>query len=141
MRLRGVATDGDHIFAAHSADALPGGMGDLRIFPRQCSGVTGLPPVEEQKAPGASLAVFPNPMREQAEVRFAFPVTSPATVEIFDVSGRLVRRLHEQADGRGSGVAYWDGKSDEGLPVSSGVYFVRAHLGEATEVARLAVIR
>jgi len=51
---------------------------------------------------------------------------------IFDVRGRLVRRLFERDEAAGSHAASWDSRDANGTVVPSGVYFCRLEaLGHA----------
>jgi len=62
-------------------------------------------------------------------------------VSIFDVRGRLVKRLARGAYPQGYNVAMWDGRDDQGRKVGSGIYFLRAiSLGEQRTL-RLSVLR
>lgn len=47
-------------------------------------------------------------------------------VGVFDIAGRLVRRVHEGALKAGPHSLAWDGTDETGRPVSPGVYLVRA---------------
>jgi outer membrane protein assembly factor BamB len=64
----------------------------------------------------------PNPFRISASLEFAVPAGAGAELGIYTPAGRLVRRL---AAGGGGGTAVWDGRSDEGERVATGVYLVR----------------
>jgi hypothetical protein len=88
------------------------------------------PPVDVPAAPqappeNASLVVVPNP--SPAGVRIIAPAPGAAasaenaTLEIMDVSGRIVRRI----SGRLSAGYEWNGRDADGRAVESGVYFYR----------------
>ncbi len=64
----------------------------------------------------------PNPFRTSASLEFAVPAGASAELGIYTPAGRLVRRL---AAGEGGGTVVWDGLSDKGEPVATGVYLVR----------------
>ena len=77
----------------------------------------------------------PNPFRPSAEIRIDVPRATAATLSVHDVSGRLVRALlHGQTVPAGETILVWDGTSDEGDQIESGVYFLRLTAGvfEAT---------
>ena len=63
-------------------------------------------------------------------------------MDVFDVQGRLVRRLVDDRAGQ-TGVfsQNWDLRNNRGERVSSGVYFVRLRALDAVRVKRIAVIR
>jgi hypothetical protein len=69
--------------------------------------------------------IAPNPARDAAEMRFAVPAPTKVQLEIFDVSGRLVRTLLREPVAAGEHRITWDGRSGTGRPAGSGVYFAR----------------
>jgi flagellar hook assembly protein FlgD len=64
-----------------------------------------------------------------------------ALVELFDVSGRLIRTLVRGAFAAGVHSASWDGRDRDGLHVPAGLYFLRALTGGETAELKLLVIR
>ena len=82
---------------------------------------TGAPVAATLGAPSA----FPNPFT--AQTRFAFELGFPEHVDlaVYDVSGRLVRRLEDGVRGAGRTELVWDGRDDAGRAVAAGVYFFR----------------
>ena len=54
----------------------------------------------------------------------------PVRVEVFDAAGRRVRTLHAGELAAGSHEFVWDGKSEQGSAVASGVYLARLSDGE-----------
>jgi hypothetical protein len=69
--------------------------------------------------------IVPNPARDAAQMRFAVPAPVRVQLEIFDVSGRLVRTLLREPVAAGEHTITWDGRNGTGRPAGSGVYFVR----------------
>ena len=68
----------------------------------------------------------PNPFNPQTEIKFAVPRDMRITLAVYDVEGRLVRMLADETQHGGVWLSVtWDGKSDRGNPVASGVYFYR----------------
>ena len=69
---------------------------------------------------------------------FMLPVAGYATVEVFDVRGRRVRRLHGDAGPSGErGRLDWDGTDDHGSPVEAGIYWVRIRSGGASRSVKV----
>lgn len=69
---------------------------------------------------------LPNPLMGGSEVRYRVPSTGRAQIDVFDLHGRLVRRLvRESVVQAGEHGVHWDGRSDTGALVSSGVHFFR----------------
>ena len=89
-------------------------------------------------------AVFtPNGDGINDEASFRFTVVkvgddSPVEVLIYDLQGRLVRRLAEQrALSTGSYGIAWDGRDEQGAVVPPGVYLARVRVDTDTEGARI----
>ena len=62
-------------------------------------------------------------------------------LDVFDASGRLVRRLSEGFHRGGPASVVWDGRESRGDPVPSGVYFVRLASESGTEVRKVTIVR
>jgi hypothetical protein len=85
-------------------------------------------PVDVGDPLGAGFApgeVFPNPFVSAARVRFDLGSAGPARVEIFDVRGRLLRRLAARHLLPGRHVLEWNGQDAQGRDVVPGIYFYR----------------
>jgi len=96
------------------------------------AGVAPAPP-----AAGLRLAVGPNPARGGTLLSLA-GAPAGAAVCVLDAQGRCVRRLAVPA---GVGAVWWDGRSDAGASVPSGVYLAVALAGGRRAYARLVLTR
>jgi hypothetical protein len=65
---------------------------------------------------------YPNPFNPTTSIRFYLSRRAPVTLDIYDVSGRLVTRLVRSERDEGYHVVQWNGLDGDGTPVSSGVY-------------------
>ncbi|MBZ0269361.1 hypothetical protein K8I85_14500, partial [bacterium] len=65
----------------------------------------------------------------------------PLRVELLDVSGRRVRQLQQGAASPGALAIEWDGASDAGERVASGVYFARLTVGGEHRVKPVTLVR
>ena len=85
----------------------------------------------------------PNPF--SSSTQFAYEVTgdqASVDITVFNVAGRQVRKLVGTTQPAGRYTATWDGKSDDGVSVTRGVYFVRTIIaGSKAPVQRLLYIR
>jgi glucose/arabinose dehydrogenase len=85
-----------------------------------------------------SLMVHPNPFAGEARIRYDAPAAS--SVEVYDVHGRLVRRI--AGDVKGQGEITWDGRNSAGAASASGVYFVRmTHHGRSIASQRVVLLK
>jgi hypothetical protein len=71
----------------------------------------------------------PNPMRTSWALSFAIPEVTPVDARIFDVTGRLVRELHQGSLPAGAHRVAWDGLAEGGWETSAGVYFYELRIG------------
>jgi subtilisin-like proprotein convertase family protein len=83
----------------------------------------------------------PNPFVERAEISFSLPQAGLARLEIFDVTGRLVRTLVNGPMAAGAHAASWDGRDESRQAVAAGIYFYRLSAGEETRIKRMSLIR
>jgi len=83
----------------------------------------------------------PNPSVGRAEISFDLRQAGPAKLEIFDVTGRLVRTLVDAPLAAGPHSVTWDGRSDDRRAASAGIYFYRLTAGDETRIRRLSLLR
>lgn len=95
------------------------------------TGVGGNAPVELSLR-----GVTPNPVQRQMDVTFGLPDSRPATLALFDVSGR--QRMSRQVGGMGPGWHTVTLSGRTGLP--AGIYLVRLTQGGRSLTTRVAVI-
>jgi hypothetical protein len=89
----------------------------------------------------AAVSIYPNPLNPTGEVWFRVTAPGRVRVELFDVSGRLVRVLADRFAQAGSQRCAVDGKNHEGAPLASGVYYVRISTVDGTMTRRLAIVK
>jgi hypothetical protein len=84
-------------------------------------------------APGAGLQILGARMTPGAglDVRFELARAGVVTAEVHDVTGRRVHAARIDA-AAGAQIWVWNGRSDAGDPVPSGVYFIRLSSGART---------
>jgi flagellar hook assembly protein FlgD len=68
-------------------------------------------------------------------------LAGPLGVDIYDVSGRLARRVHDGNAQRGLHLFDWDGIDGHRQVVASGTYFVRLSRNGGTMTRRLMLMR
>ena len=84
---------------------------------------------DEPSTDGLNVELYravPNPF--SGATSFAYEVSGQAAqvdIAIYDVAGKLVRKVVSGVQAAGRYTATWDGRSDEGVRVIRGVYFVR----------------
>ena len=93
----------------------------------------------------SELAVYPNPARLCSRIRYRLNQASDAvTIKIYDVTGRLVRKLAGPTTA-GRNEVDWDLATTDGSGVASGAYLVKVTVSangqSTTDHTKVAVIR
>ncbi|MCZ7556514.1 MAG: HYR domain-containing protein [Bacteroidia bacterium] len=90
--------------------------------------------IEEGELPiptGVTLAQnYPNPFNPTTTISFGTPDTRHMELVIFDVMGRPIRTLFDVVLDAGSYSVTWDGRSDAGETVPSGMYIYQLRAGD-----------
>jgi len=86
-------------------------------------------------------AVYPNPVKGQAQIEYSLKTPSSVRLGIYDVTGRLVREVVNGAQPAGVHKATWDGKNVNGHQAPSGIYFLKLNSPGVNKTARFVVIR
>jgi len=84
----------------------------------------------------------PNPLNPTTTIQYDVPSDGGRVVlEVFDVSGRLVRRLLDRNEAAGRQWVVWDGRDDGGAAVASGVYYYRLTAPGYEKTFRMTVLK
>jgi hypothetical protein len=67
----------------------------------------------------------PNPFTTETTISYNLRSPGEVRLEVYTLTGRLVRRLVDRNVSPGSHQVVWDGKDDSGADVGSGVYYYR----------------
>jgi hypothetical protein len=89
---------------------------------------------------------YSNPFNPDTWIPFELAEDASVRIEIYDVTGRLVRTLdlgHRPAGYylEKSKAAYWDGRNDVGESVSSGIYFYKFSAGDFSAIKRMVILK
>lgn len=84
----------------------------------------------------------PNPLNPSTVIRYDVPSDGgKVTLEIFDVSGRLVRRLVDGQETPGRKSVAWDGRDERGKSVASAVYYYRLQAPGYEKILKMMVVK
>ncbi|MCP4546973.1 MAG: T9SS type A sorting domain-containing protein [bacterium] len=84
---------------------------------------------------------WPNPFNPSTVITFSLAEQGIARLDIFDVTGRLVRELVAGSLPAGDHSATWDGRDDDGYPVASGLYLYRLDTGGAAQTRKMVLAK
>jgi hypothetical protein len=83
----------------------------------------------------------PNPFRGTTDLRIRLAADSEISIEMFDVTGRRVRTQSFAQQEAGWRTISFDGRSDSGRPLSSGVYLYRVTANGTTLTNKMVISR
>ena len=81
---------------------------------------------------------MPNPFQARTRIAFDLPRDAPVSLEVFDVTGRLVRTLANESMAAGAYEVSWNGADNSGQQVAAGVYLYRLRAGSFEATRRMA---
>jgi hypothetical protein len=93
------------------------------IVDNRFSSTVGVGPIPGQRP--VQLSLSPNPSSGAVSVSFQQPRPGRVRVQVFDVGGKLVRRLADEWLDAGTRRFHWDGRIDTGEIAPAGIYLVR----------------
>ena len=127
------------VWPSGTMQTLVGVAANQRLTVRELAGVvTG---VGDDEAPVRPvLAAFPNPFRADTRISFSLAKRGPVELGVYDVTGRLLRRLENGILDPGVHETPWDGRTDSGRRLASGVYFYALRTNDRTEVKRVVLL-
>ncbi|MBU1203698.1 MAG: T9SS type A sorting domain-containing protein [Nanoarchaeota archaeon] len=83
---------------------------------------------------------YPNPFNLETKLKFSSDRAGRYGVNVYDVRGRLVRKLVDGHYGAGEHEIIWDGRGDSGAGVGSGVYFLNLAGNDGRREVRKVVV-
>ncbi len=115
------------------------GCGGIGAFDVGCANGSGV----EQELPQFSNlnSVSPNPFNPRTRISFDVARDSHVGIEVYDLAGRLIRRLLDETMTRGTHELFWSGTDDESRSVAAGVYFVRLQTEDNVAVQRVTLVK
>ena len=82
----------------------------------------------------------PNPFSPETRIAFDLPKAGSVELMIYNVNGRLIRRLVKDTRQAGRHTASWDGRDDAGVKVGSGIYFYQLTAPGVEESRRMLLL-
>jgi hypothetical protein len=108
---------------------------------RESGSLAGIGPAASVENPVARLRVGPNPLRISAQVHFSLGLKTEPVLSIYDIEGRLVRRIEPGEMEPGRRKINWDGKNAGGKPVAQGIYFAEVSAARHRASTKVLVLR
>jgi hypothetical protein len=113
---------------------------DTAISLTSLEGTTG---IDEPGLPGAfSLEQnYPNPFNSSTVINFSLSRPGHVKFSIYDLAGRMIYDNSYDINRIGTSSIHWDGQSNQGNNVPSGIYFYQIRTPEGEQTRRMELIR
>jgi len=90
----------------------------------------------------ALLNNYPNPFNPSTHIKFQLPDYETVTLEVYDVTGSLVKTLLKGADYEpGEHVVTWNAVDNSGRRAASGMYFYRFSAGSFNKLGKMILLK
>ena len=136
-----VGRDCGTVAASSTLVCIRGGGLFITLSP-QCA-ITAAVSSQELAPDVASMEMnFPNPFSRSTVIPYQLPAAAQVSLRIYDISGRMVRVLEENASRiRGRHLVFWNGRGTDGRPLPAGVYLGRLEVGDRIDARRITLLR
>jgi len=84
---------------------------------------------------------YPNPFNPTTTIKFTIPETGFVNLNVYNITGQKIRELVADIMTAGSHSVMWDGKDENGMMVSSGIYLSRLTSGVHVAAGRMLLMK
>jgi methionine-rich copper-binding protein CopC len=84
---------------------------------------------------------YPNPFNPTTEIAFSVPKQTSVKLVVYGISGDVVATLVNQTMSPGNYRVVWNGRSDDGRGVASGVYFYHIQAEGFTATKKMTLLK
>jgi flagellar hook assembly protein FlgD len=83
----------------------------------------------------------PTPSIPRTTIRWNLPARGKLSVQVYDLRGRLVRKLLDEQTAAGPGQVQWDGRGPDGRIQAAGAYFYQVKSDQGTLVGKMMLLK
>ncbi len=127
-------TENDLWFRLVPLGALPKDAGDFEE--EQEAQVAGV--IDDFKL---TAEIYPNPFNPRTTIRFRLHEATPVKLQIFNLSGQLVRTLVDGELAAGVHLRHWNARNHNGENVATGVYIYRLQAGNRLATGQMQLLK
>ena len=84
---------------------------------------------------------FPNPFNPSTIIRYSMNHADHVSIEVFDITGKLVKTLFSERQEPGEHFTLWDGSGNGTSIVSSGTYFYTVTIGNEIQTRKMILLK
>jgi hypothetical protein len=127
------------------ASSFAGRTGYIVYQPYRTTAPPRLIPTDAVPAPAPEILAirnaYPNPSSDNVIIRCRIPDRANAELLIWDISGRIVRRIGVRPSDSELAEVSWDGTDGSGNRLPSGTYFCRLKSSKDSNTSRIVLAR
>jgi len=85
--------------------------------------------------------VYPNPFNPATTIRFSLDSQSETIIQIYTLTGRIVKTLANSVFSAGHHEIKWNGTNATGMPVPSGIYMVKIETEKFSSTRKMILLK
>jgi len=114
----------------------------LKLYRADLSGLTGV--IEDEISLPHEISLYqnyPNPFNSQTTIRYKIDQNTQVELKIFNILGEEVRTLVSKNQNPGVYKVRWNGTSNSGKPLESGIYIGQLIVGKRTDNKKILLLK
>ena len=84
---------------------------------------------------------YPNPFNPNTRINYQLPQAGYTTLKIYNIMGQEVAAIVDEFQNTGFYTVEWNGMSNSGAPIASGIYMYRLDSGEFTKSCKMIMLK
>ena len=112
-----------------------------QVTARALSDWSGVANDDNIATPTQLLGNYPNPFNPSTTISFSTAKADPVQITIYNHRGQAVKTWNLETKAAGNHSVQWDGRDNNGLAVSSGVYFYRMFSGTYSSTRKMVLMK
>ena len=84
---------------------------------------------------------YPNPFNPSTTINFYTPTDGHALLQVYNIAGQIVKTLLDGDVAAGQNLVQWDGTTDNGNEIASGIYLYRIAINDNSETKKMTLIK
>ena len=86
-------------------------------------------------------ACYPNPFNPVTHINYSIDVDSKVSIFVYNINGRKIKTIESKFKTAGLYKTSWDGRNNNGLMMSSGVYFIEIENSFSKDVSKVTLLK